>query len=362
MLNLFRSYNPYSVIALFLVAIFLKLAILIHPEMPYAIGESQIIWLKLSAFLATLLGGSSFLITFFAIVNVFGQAIFLNRIANRHHLFPKATYLPALTYILITSLFKDWNYLSAALVSNWLLLAMLSAMLQLYAAADARKQIFNIGCFISLTAMLVFPNIVFVLLLLLALGILRPFKIAEWTVGLLGIITPFYFLTGILYLTDNMALLKRMVSIGFSLPRHIANPEVVLTVLSLVLVFLVIGILYLNYFMSRMLFQNKKWWWVVIAAFLISIVAGMFTVAQGYNQWMALLIPASFIIANTWFGERKRWITTIFFYLFVAVVIFAQWYPGTARDNTPAPAAGKHKVATIGPGNEYFKKYLIDRI
>ncbi len=347
MLNLFRSYNPYSVIALFLLAIFLKLAILLHPEMPYVIEESQVIWLKLAGFLKTMLGGSSFLLTFFALVNLFGQAIFLNRIANRHHLFPKATYLPALTYILVTSLFRDWNYLSAALVSNWLLLAMLSSMLQLYAAADARKQIFNIGCFISLTAMLVFPNIVFVLLLLLALGILRPFKIAEWTVGLLGIITPFYFLAGILYLTDNMALLSRVATIGFSLPKSIAGPEVVFTVLGFLVASLAAGILYLNYFMSRMLFQNKKWWWVVIAAFFISIVAGVFTIAKGYNQWMALLVPASFIIANVWFSERKKWITTIFFYLFAAVIIFAQWYPA---DITPVkvPAPGMQKNAPSG--------------
>lgn len=347
MLNLFRSYNPYSVIALFLVAIFLKLAILIHPEMAYITAESQIIWLKLARFLETILGNSSFLITFFAVVNLFGQAIFLNRIANRHHLFPKATYLPALTYVLVTSLFKDWNYLSAALVSNWLILATLSAVLQLYTSADARKQIFNIGCFISLMAMLVFPNIVFVLLLLLGLGTLRPFKISEWTVGLLGIITPFYFLAGILYLTDDLSLLKNTVSIDFSLPRQIADPEVVFTVLGLILAFLVIGILYLNYFMSRMLFQNKKWWWIVIASFLISIVAGMFTVAKGYNQWMAALVPASFIIANAWFAERKKWITTIFFYLFVAVVIFAQWYPAdTVRAKVPAPKAGKAYPAT----------------
>jgi hypothetical protein len=347
-LNLFRSYNPYSVIALFLLAIFLKLAILLYPEMPYVIEESQVIWLKLASFLSTALGGSSFLLTFFALVNLFGQAIFLNRIANRHHLFPRATYLPALTYILVTSLFKDWNYLSAALVSNWLLLAMLSAMLQLYAADDARKQIFNIGCFVSLIAMLVFPNIIFVLLLLLALGILRPFKIAEWTVGLLGIITPFYFLAGILYLTDNMALLNQVATIGFSLPGQVAQPRVVFTVLGLLLVSLAGGILYLNYFMSRMLFQNKKWWWVIIAAFFISIIAGAFTVAKGYNQWMAALVPASFIIANVWFAERKKWITTIFFYVFAAVVVFAQWYPAEPVSSGKTPAPRKQKVISAG--------------
>lgn len=324
-------------------AIFLKLAILIHPEMAFAAGHSQIVWLKLAGFLETIFDGSSFLITFFALVNLFGQAIFLNRIANRHHLYPKATYLPALTYLLVTSLLKDWNYLSAELVSNWLVLAMLSAMLQLYSPTDVRKQIFNIGCFISLTAMLVFPNILFVLLLLVALGILRPFKASEWMVGLLGIITPFYFLAGILYLTDNLALLRQMINVGFSLPRQLLHPEITITVAGWLVLLLLVGTWYLNYFMSRMLFQNKKWWWVVVVSFLISLLAGIFTVAKGYNQWMAVLAPASFIIANLWFEERKKWITTIFFYLFVAVVIFAQWYPG--RPVKPGIPQRKEKPA-----------------
>lgn len=332
MLNLFRSYNPYSVIVLFLVAIVLKLAILIHPETALTLNQHQVVWLKLAAFFKTILGNSSFLLTFFAIINLVGQAIFLNRIANRHHLYPKATYLPALTYILVTSLFPEWNYLSPMLISNWMLLAMLSSMLQLYSAVDARKQIFNIGMFISLTALLVFPNIVFILLLWLALGILRPFKIAEWMVGFLGIITPFYFLTGILYLVNDLAMLKQITTIGFSLPGEISNPEVVITATSMILLMLLVGIIYLNYFMGRMLFQNKKWWWVIIAAFFISIVAGVFTAAQGYSQWMAVLLPASFIMANAWFEERRKWITTIFFYLFVAVVIFAQWYPAGNTD------------------------------
>ena len=326
MLNIFRNYNPYSVIVLFLLALFLKLATLLHPETVFVAGQSQILWLKLSTFLQTILGGSAFLMTFFAICNLFGQAIFLNQIANRHHLFPKATYLPALTYILVTSLFKDWNYLSAALISNWLLLFMLSSMLKLYATTDGGKQIFNIGCFISLAAMLVFPNIFFIALLLLALGILRPFKTAEWMVALLGIVTPFYFLAGILFLTDDLLLFKKMILIGFTIPHKLNHPAVAITAFGMLVLMIIIGIYYLNNFMSRMLFQNKKWWWVILAGFFVSLIAGIFTVAKDYNQWMAILIPGTFIIANAWFEERKKWVTTVLFYLFLAVVIFAQWF------------------------------------
>lgn len=327
MLNIFRSFNPYSVFALFLVAIIFKLAFLVHPDMPYHVADSQYVWLKLSGFFESMLGHSAFLLTFFALVNIFGQAIYLNRIANTHHLFPKASYLPAMGYVLITSLFKDWNYLSAALISNWLLLGMLSGMLQLYASPDARKKIFNIGCYISLTGMLVFPNMAFIVLLLLALAVLRPFKLSEWMVGLLGLLTPVYFLAGVLFLADDLPLLTKMVSIGFSLPAKLQYPGIVLTAFSIILLLLITGVYYLNIFMSRMLIQNKKWWYVVIFSFFISIIAGVFTVAKGYNQWMAVLIPATFIISNTWFEERRKWLPRVFIYLLAGVIIFVQWFP-----------------------------------
>jgi hypothetical protein len=325
-LNIFRNYNPYSVIVLFLLALFLKLAALIHPEAVSAINQHQIVWLKLNHFLQTILGNSSFLISLFAICNLFGQAIFLNQIGNRHHLFPKSNYLPALTYILVTSLFKDWNYLSAALIGNWFLLFMLSSMLKLYATTDGGKQIFNIGCFISLAALLVLPDIFFIALLLFALAILRPFKAAEWMVALLGILTPFYFLAGILYLTDDLPLMKHMFTIGLAFPFKIQHPVVIITAFSGLVLMLIAGLYYLNNFMSRMLFQNKKWWWVILAGFFVSLIAGTFTVAKGYSQWMPVLIPGSFVIANAWFEERKKWVTTVLFYLFLAVVIFAQWF------------------------------------
>lgn len=326
MLRVFKSYNPYAILVLFILTIGLKSAALVHPEAIFTANQSQFVWLKISNIIAIILGNSPFLITLFAIVNLFGQAIFLNRIANRHHLFPKSTYLPALTYILVTSLFKDWNYLSAALVSNWLLLGGLSEMLLLYTATDARKRIFNIGMFISITALLVFPNIIFVAMLFLALGILRPFKAAEWMVGVLGILTPFYFLAGILFLTNDLELFKNLIAIDFRLPKKIKNFSVLATSFGFLFLIGVIGVYYLNYFMGRMLFQTKKWWWVILASFFVSLIAGIFTVAKGYNQWMALLVPCTFIIVNIWFEERRKWIGIVLFYLFVAVVIFAQWF------------------------------------
>jgi hypothetical protein len=325
-LQIFKNYSPYAVMMLFIATILLKLGVILHPEPIFVASQSQIIWQKIADFLHSILGGSSFLITFFAVLNLFGQSIFLNKIANDHHLFPKSTYLPAITYLMVTSLFKEWNYLSGALINNWLVLAILSGVLKLYATEDARKHIFNIGCFISLSSFIIFPSFLYIILLLIALAVLRPFKVSEWMVGLLGLLTPYYFLVGILYLTDSLPLLQKVLAIDFSLTKPTSNIEVIATAAVFFVIILVIGTFYLNYYMDRMLFQYKKWWWVTLCCFIISIVIGMFTLAKSYNQWMMILPVASLMIANTWFEERKNWFKLVCFYLFIAIIIFTQWY------------------------------------
>lgn len=333
MLQLFRNYNPFSVILLLLIAIGFKLAILIHPSLPLVLPGSQLVWKELAAVAGNILGRSPFLVTFFTLINIVGQALMLNRIANQHHLFPKSTYLPAMGYVMVTSLFTEWNYLSAPLVNNWLLLIALATCLRLHALPQSRKEIFNIGFCLGLASLLLFPHLVFILLLFLALSLLRPFNAGEWVVGLLGLVTPFYFLGSVLFLTDNLPLIHQVFQAGFSLPTSIQAPASSIPAFGMVLILLITGYSYLNGFMSRMLFQTKKMWWVIIASFLISLVAGIFTVAQGYNQWMAVLIPGTLVLTNTWFAESRKGLIRLLFYLWVAVIIFVQWYPKEPAGN-----------------------------
>lgn len=312
---------------LLLLAIGCKLPVLWHPEMALVTEHSQFLWVKLAGFITEMLGHHAFLITFFALFNIVGQALMLNRITNIHHLLPHSSYLPAMGYVLMTSLFVEWNQLSAALIANWFLLATYSALFKLHTEVNTRKELFNIGCFLSLSAMLVFPNIFLLGLLFIALRLLRPFKAAEWVVGLLGIMTPLYFLAAGLYLTDHMELMAEMIAIGFVLPEPMAHPEVIIVPLALVAVLFFSGAFFLNGFMSRMLTLSKKLWWVIISGLFLGLLAGSFTLVIGYNQWLAALLPGVWIISNLWFAEIKQWIIRGLFYLLIVVVIFVQWFP-----------------------------------
>lgn len=319
-----------AVVILLLLTIFCKLPVLWHPELPLYVADSQYVWKIVAGILSDFLGQNAFLVSTLALLNIFGQALMLNHIANRHHIFPQNTYLPAMTYILLSSLFVEWNYLSAALIANWFLLATYAAIFRLSAEGQVRKEIFNIGCFLSLSAMLVFPNIFLLLALFVALRLLRPFKPAEWVLGLLGLCTPIYFLAGILLLFDKLPVLHDLIAIGFELPGKLLHPEKVIAPLFVMLLLFVVGAFFLQGFMSRMLTVTKKQWTLIIVLLGLTLLAGTFTVAKGYNQWLAALVPVTWIIANLWVAETKKWIMQVLFYLLIGVVIFVQWFPNDA--------------------------------
>ena len=60
-------------------------------------------------------------------------------------------------------------------------------------SADRKKNIFNIGLLSGLSILIFFPTFLFVFVVLFGLLIFRPFRIQEWFIVILGIITPFYF-------------------------------------------------------------------------------------------------------------------------------------------------------------------------
>ena len=81
---------------------------------------------------------------------IFGQALLFNRICNAQKMIPKPTYLPAMAFILITSLFVEWNYFSAPLLINGFLIWIFYRMMTLYNIPKAGNVIFNIGLLLGI--------------------------------------------------------------------------------------------------------------------------------------------------------------------------------------------------------------------
>src|ERR1700730_8223711 len=117
--------------------------------------------------------------SFLAFGLLFLQAIILTRFINTQRMLTHSSYLPGMAYLLITSLFPEWNYFSAPLIVNTLLLFILSGLFKTHSQQNAKGTIFNIGFGLGIASFIFFPSLTFIIWILLALMVMRPFRINE---------------------------------------------------------------------------------------------------------------------------------------------------------------------------------------
>jgi len=105
---------------------------------------------------------------------LFIQAVMLTRFINLQRMMNKPTYLPGLSYMLITSLLPEWNYFSAPLLCNTFMLFILSALFGIYNKPNAKGTIYNVGLALGIAGFFFISSLTFIIWILLALAVMRP--------------------------------------------------------------------------------------------------------------------------------------------------------------------------------------------
>ena len=185
---------------------------------------------------------------------------------NNQRMMSQPTYFPGMAYMLITSLFPEWNYFSAPLIVNTILLFVLSGLFRIYNQPNAKGAIFNIGLALGIASFLFFPSITFMIWILLALMVMRPFRLNEWVLCIVGITTPFYFYAIYLFITGTWSWDTFMAHFSVRLPSVKQSAWLAGSAFLLVVPFLAGGY-YVQDNLRRMLIQVRKGWSLVIIIF-----------------------------------------------------------------------------------------------
>ncbi len=286
--------------------------------------QHQVLWDILLKKTYGIFGTSVYFHSILAILCIVLQALYLNYIVSNYHLFNKRSYLPAYTYILVTSLLPQWSQPGVELFNNWLFLILIHLIYQTYSDLNTRKILFNIGFVFGLLVLLNFPNFWFLIFIAFAIAMLRAYKPAEWMVTLLGTITPLYLFAGIAYLSDNLFLISKLFSTNFTLDFRLSHQNIM--ALTVVLVLSLTGIILLSKQMSRMLFQIKKIWWVNILFFIFAIISTTSIYKQGADIWLVCLVPASMFISKSWMIAKPKWLPELLHLGFLAAIIYINWF------------------------------------
>lgn len=297
----------------------LKLSMFFEPVIPGTQTTDGFLYKYLLNFLISVFGKFPVVFSIITLVLVLTQAITLNRLVASQKLFQKPNYLTAMTYLLVTSVFTEWNVLSAPLLVNTILIWVWARMSGLYNNQNPKSSLFNIGIGIGLAAFFYPPSIAFSVLIIFGLIVTRPFRLAEWLIALLGIVTPYYFLLSILFLNDKLSAYHFPV-ITFSLPFFYASYWSFAAII-LVLIALFVGFYFVQDNFLRQLVQTRKSWSLTLLYLLVALLIPFINDAHTFSYWILSAVPLSVFIAGAFLYPRAKWFPRLLHWSMVAFVI-----------------------------------------
>jgi hypothetical protein len=321
----FKANNPYNSFLLLLYGILLKLPMFLHPAVPVPQQTDGFLFRQLLLQLNSVGNVLPGIYSFISFLLLYTQAISFNQMANGQRLMQKPNYLPAMAYLLITSLFHEWNILSAPLIVNSLLIWVWASMSGLANSRKISAQLFNIGVAIGIATFFYFPSIAFTVLIIFGLILTRPFNPAEWLLSLLGIISPYYFLISYVFLTDKW---KGYKFPGFSVSFPLFHgSRWALAAIIIVLFATMVGIYFVKQNFRRQLVQSRKSWNLVFLYFFVAICIPFINATHTFQYWILCAVPLSALVGASFFYTTKKWFPLMLHWLMVAfVILFSYFY------------------------------------
>lgn len=321
MIGLFKQKSPANLVVLLIFGVLIKMPYLLHPEVVQAAPTDGLLYPLLVQALGA---GAQYTGALVAFLLLYGQAMMINYAVNEHRLTAKYSFLPAMAYLLITSLLPEWNYFSPPLLASTLIIWAVLKLFRMYNVASVKGTVFNTGLIVGLCSMIYFPAAAFLVLLLLGLLILRPFRVNELLLLLLGALTPFYFFAVYLFLNDRLTVANIFPSIHFDVPGVQQSVRLAIAAAFLVVPFL-IGAFHIQQHLRKMLIQVRKNWSLVLLWLLLALLVPFINSRDDFHNWVLAMPAFAAFHGSAYLYPSKRWIPLLLFWATVAWVLALQY-------------------------------------
>ena len=324
MVGIFKQKNPGNAFILLLYAIALKFPFFMHPEKPVANEGDNYIFKIIVKFIDPFATTSPVVYALLAFLLLFTQATLINRISNSLKLLPRPNFLIGMSYILVTSLVHEWNLFSAPMLVNSLLIWVWYRLTNLYNHPNPKTAVYNVSMLVGILPLIYSPAIVFLLLLMFAMIVTRPFRVTEWLVALLGFTTPYYFLFVILFLYNQWNWHKVIPLISFHLPHLPSSLWITGGITFMVIPFL-IGAWYAQANLGKMLIQVRKSWSLLLVFLIVSMLIILLNPGTNYLHWLPVVVPLSAFHAAAFYYLPGRWVPSILHWIIFGFAIMLNY-------------------------------------
>ncbi len=324
MIGAFKANNPYNNFLLLVYGLMLKLPMFIQSKVPQPQQLDGFLYKALLKWMEPMNHSFKIVYSLIAFLLLYIQAISFNKLVNDQRLLPKPNYLTGMSYLLITSLFPDWYALSAPLIVNTFLIWILSRLCNLYNNPHAKTSLFNIGMIIGIATFFYFPSIAFSILIMVGLGITRSFKLPEWIIAFIGILTPYYFLGAWVFLTERWKGYQ-FPGVAVTVPKFHETTWSYIAI-GFVLVTIIIGSIFIQNSMRRLLVQSRKSWSLIYLYLLVAVFVPFLNAKHSFDYWILTAIPIAALAAAAFLFPERKWFATFIHWSLVALSIVMGYF------------------------------------
>ena len=324
MIALFKQKSPANIVILLIFGLLIKMPLFLYAKAIEAGMEDGRLYHVILSSITTEGKSNALTCSTIAFMLLYGQALLINYLVNEQRMTTRQTFLPAMSYLLVTSLLPDWNYLSAPLVASTLIIWTSIKVFKLYNATVASGVIFNIGLLIGVNSFIYFPSIAFLLCILLALMILRPFRLNEFVLLILGILTPYYFYAVYLFLNDKFSLDNFLPTLLLQVPAVENNIWIAAAIVFLGVPFLMGGY-FIQAQLRKMLIQARKNWSILLLYLFLSLLIPFVNSEASLYNWVIVAAPFAAFHTCAYLYPKRNAVSLLLFFLTVAFILFQQY-------------------------------------
>ena len=319
MVFLFRDRSDINLFFLVLLSVLLHFHIWISPPLVIA-NETDGLFAYLLVHYIKQLHPIVLMVLFQVII--LSQSIRLNIFMSNLKMFQKVSYLPAFTYIILTAIFPFWDVISSGLIANSLVLWILVKLLRLYDQNQPKSLEFNIGLIVGASILLYEPIAILIPVVLFALTIIRPFKLTEWLVLLMGVTLPYYFIFTYVFLTGQFSSFRHFLPI-LDWKNPFVKPDFnVILALVVIAVQLLVGLFYWINQNARFIIQVRKYWAVLLLVLVLTLFQPIIFSAQALYASAIVLTPLACFISFAYSVPKTLFIPNLLFWSSIAVIVY----------------------------------------
>ena len=305
----FKRNNPSNHFFLILYGLMLYWPIFMHPAPALRGSDETLLYQQLLDVLTWIFGKHLLEFPILIFLLTYMQSLVLNHIASTQRLFQRPNFLVGMCYWLFSAAFFQEQGFGPVVLMITLMVWVLHQVNHFQTTQTPGRTLYNTGLLLGVALLLDHTSFVFIFLPMIGLTIMRPFRLQEWFIALLGVLTPIYLQVGGMFIKYGH-LQQLELDLKFEWPDW--NLSLMENMhLALLLLVTLIGFFYVQSNRMKELVQARNSWSVMLATGLLSMFFLLFDGEETHRSLSVLMPVMAFFGAAAFYYVDRGWFRTL---------------------------------------------------